>query len=305
MLVVRALMLLLPLLGFSLWGSLYKPSPVGGSSASGPGQLPPLPQWSGAPLPDFSGYQDITEKKAAFFTYLYPRIVLANSRVLMARGYLLKLAQKENLSPDELSWLQEQGERLRVTAPPGSDESFSALRQRLDAIPPSLVMAQAANESAWGTSRFAREGNNLFGQWCFSAGCGLVPQRRVDGKNHEVATFDSPYGSVRAYIQNLNRHRSYQALRNARATARQSGQWPNGLSMATGLAQYSERGDAYVKEIQGMIRFNNLGYFDSQFAELMAKPSAKLLKQLAAAAEESRLMPGNATAAQSTPENEG
>ncbi|MDC0661771.1 glucosaminidase domain-containing protein [Marinobacter sp. SS21] len=307
MLVVRALLLLVPLIGFAFWGSLYTPPPyqAEGPGAQPTGKLPPLPRWSQAPLPEFSSYHDTIEKKAAFFAYLYPRIVLANSRVLIARQYLLKLSQQDTLRPSELTWLKQQGDRLRVTAPAGSAESFAALRLRLDAIPPSLVMAQAANESAWGTSRFAREGNNLFGQWCFATGCGLVPQRRGEDQSHEVARFASPYHSISAYIQNLNRHRSYRHLRHIRAQARQAGQRPDGLSMAAGLSQYSERGDAYVQEIQGMIRFNNLGYFDQQFAVLLTPSSEHTLKHIAVADEERSLVPDRATLVQSSPENEG
>ncbi|MDX1756701.1 MAG: glucosaminidase domain-containing protein [Marinobacter sp.] len=306
-LVVRALLLLLPLVAAALWGSLYSPltDQVGGRYGISTGQLPPLPEWSREPLPDFSSYRDTTEKKAAFFAFLYPRIVLANSRVLMARQYLLKLSQQDTLSEAERAWLQAQSERLRVDSAVGSAENFTALKQKLDAIPPSLVMAQAANESAWGTSRFARQGNNLFGQWCFSAGCGLVPRRRGDDQSHEVAAFASPYGSVRAYIENLNRHRSYRDLRQTRAQARQAGKKPDGLTMANGLLRYSERGDAYVKEIQGMIRFNNLGYFDRQFARLLASPSGETLQHIAVASEERSLMPPTTTATQPGPAHEG
>jgi len=305
-LVVRALLLLLPLVGCAFLGSLYTPPDLAEDAhAQFAGKLPALPPWSKAPLPEFSSYHDTVEKKAAFFAYLYPRIVLANSRVLMARHYLLSLSQQDTLRPSELAWLKQQGDRLRVAAPAGSAESFATLTLRLDAIPPSLVMAQAANESAWGTSRFAREGNNLFGQWCFSEGCGLVPLRRGDDQNHEVARFASPYDSVSAYIQNLNRHQSYRDLRQLRAQARQAGQSPDGLSMAAGLSRYSERGDAYVQEIQGMIRFNNLGYFDQQFAALLTPSSENTLKHLAVAGEEHSLVPDHATLAQPSPENEG
>lgn len=291
---IRALLLVFPMVVFGLWGALHTPDPDLDRYETDDvalAQLPPLPRWSGADLPDFSTYRDTTEKKAAFFAFLYPRIVLANSRILIEREYLQSLSSKENLSKSELTWLKNQAERLRVDEEPGSPDMFRRLENRLDVIPPSLVMAQAANESAWGTSRFARRGNNLFGQWCFSRGCGIVPQSRVEGASHEVASFSSPYISVRSYIQNLNRHPAYQKLRDIRLKARGDGEYPSGSSLATGLLDYSERGEEYVKEIRGMIRHNNLTYYDEQFRSVRDSSQQQLLK-LASASKEEALLPG-------------
>ena len=196
----RALMLFVPLFAFAVAGAIYTPTssqntlPGEGEGEVTLSSLPPLPKWANEGLPDFSIYQDTTEKKVAFFSYLYPRIVLANSRILLEREYLASLEEKAALTKDELAWLTSQGDRLRIDAEPGSDKQFALLRKRLDVIPPSLILAQAANESAWGTSRFATEGNNLFGQWCFSRGCGLVPLSRIEGANHEVAKFPFAWG---------------------------------------------------------------------------------------------------------------
>ncbi|WP_111495766.1 glucosaminidase domain-containing protein [Marinobacter bohaiensis] len=250
--------------------------------------LPELPDWAHTPLPDFTGYQDTAEKKAAFFSYLYPRIVLANTRILMLRDKLDYAATLETLDEPETQWLERQADRLRVDAETGSAEQFEMLKRRLDVLPPSLVMAQAANESAWGTSRFAREGNNLFGQWCFSKGCGLVPLARADGASHEVAAFESPYASIRAYITNINRHDTYRAVRNERELAREEGRFPDGNELARGLIGYSERGAAYVKEIQAMIRHNNLGYYDREFRELIGKDTGIPALMQLATGEESR-----------------
>jgi len=265
-LVSRALLLCVPLLLFAVAGALYQPAPPADEEADIPlGSLPPLPEWVAEGMPDLSVYRDTTERKAAFFSYLYPRIVLANNRILQERQYLMLLADQDELSPTELTWLERQASRLRVTAANGSQAQFEALAHKLDVIPPSLILAQAANESAWGTSRFAREGNNLFGQWCFSRGCGLVPLSRAAGANHEVASFPSPYYSVRSYIQNLNRHPAYAGVREVRAAARAAGEPLSGLAMAAGLLGYSERGEDYIKEIRAMIRYNNLEFFDREF----------------------------------------
>ena len=293
---IRALWLIVPLVVFGLWGTLHTPDPDHDRDSKDSdialARLPSLPGWSRDSLPDFSAYGDTAEKKAAFFSFLYPRIVLANSRILIERDYLDSLAGKDELSKSELTWLENQADRLRVDEEPASENMFRRLRNRLDVIPPSLVLAQAANESAWGTSRFARKGNNLFGQWCFSKGCGIVPRGRVEGASHEVANFSSPYMSVRSYIQNLNRHPTYQLLRDIRLKARNRGDLASGSSLAAGLLGYSERGEDYVEEIRGMIQHNNLGYFDEEFQAIVRESDARKLAELAAANQEKALLPG-------------
>ncbi|EMP55977.1 bax protein [Marinobacter santoriniensis NKSG1] len=294
----RALVLILPLIAFAIGGGFYVPVPNSGfdtntHSALALKDLPQLPDWAREPLPDFSQIRDTTEKKAAFFSFLYPRIVLANSRVLLERNYLMRLKQKPSLTAREKKWLQGQADRLKIDAAPGSQEQWRLLEKRLDVIPPSLIMAQAANESAWGTSRFARKGNNLFGQWCFSKGCGLVPRHRVEGANHEVASFSSPYGSIRAYIQNLNRHATYQSLREIRVQDREQKRPLSGIEMAQGLLGYSERGKEYVKEIRGMIHYNNLEFYDDDFRATVKDRNLTTLQQLASTRSEDRLLPRN------------
>ncbi|WP_100638683.1 glucosaminidase domain-containing protein [Marinobacter salexigens] len=304
--VTRSLMLAIPMMAFAIAGGLYAPPPdkenansvdsADGDNNTGSepalSSLPPLPSWARADLPDFTGYRDTTEKKAAFFSFVYPRIVLANSRILIERDYLDSLTHKDSLSKKEHAWLAAQAKRLRVEEDPGTPEQFALLRKRLDVIPPSLILAQAANESAWGTSRFARRGNNLFGQWCFSKGCGLVPLGRAEGASHEVAAFPSPYHSVRAYIQNLNRHGSYKGLRDTRLDDREAGNPLSGLSLARGLISYSERGEEYVNEIRSMIRYNNLEFYDSAFRKILSDSSPSRLKNLASVNAEQVLLPG-------------
>lgn len=292
---IRAALMILPLLAFAFWGNYHTPEPDKGFAGEAEdavlASLPPLPAWALEPLPDFSVYSDVTEKKAAFFSFLYPRIVLANSRVLIERENLLMLQAMPELGEIEKTWLAAQAKRLRVDAKLGSKAMYTALLSRLDIIPPSLVLAQAANESAWGTSRFAREGNNLFGQWCFSSGCGLVPASRNEGASHEVARFQSPYGSVRAYVQNLNRHASYKSLRNLREQHRKADQFPSGIALAAGLQHYSERGQPYVQEIRSMVRYNNLAFYDQEFAKSIADPEMQTLKSLVTATQSVDLLP--------------
>lgn len=294
-LVSRALLLTVPLLLFALAGALHTPPPGVDRSDEADivlDSLPALPTWARAPLPDFTGHRDVTERKVAFFSFLYPRIVLANSRILIEREYLEHLSGKETLTPDENQWLARQAERLRVDPALKGAERFELLLKRLDIIPPSLIMAQAANESAWGTSRFATQGYNLFGQWCFSKGCGLVPQSRVQGADHEVEKFSSPYFSLRSYIQNLNRHPAYQHVRDIRLKDRRTNRPLSGIDLAGGLESYSERGDAYIREIRAMIRHNNLTFYDEKFRKLLGDRTPQRFTELASAGAASALLPG-------------
>jgi Bax protein len=130
------------------------------------------------------------------------------------------------------------------------------LARRVDLVPLSMVMAQAAIESSWGTSRFAREGNNLFGIWTWGEK-GIVPNGRDDGKNHKVAIYNSILDSVRAYVLNLNRLPAYSKFRNIRRTTM------NPLKLVDGLLYYSQRREQYVWEVKDLIQYNKLNQYDS------------------------------------------
>ncbi|NIP49271.1 MAG: flagellar biosynthesis protein FlgJ, partial [Phycisphaerae bacterium] len=155
--------------------------------------------------------------------------------------------------------IREIAERYGLRGRPLIDHRIrSLLLRRVDTLPPALVLAQAANESAWGTSRFARLGNNIFGEWTFKPGTGIVPEGRPEGATYEVRKFKSIYQSIRSYINNINRHNAYRNLRRIREKLRKSSKQVTGTALAKGLEKYSQRGEAYVKEIQLMIRQNNL-----------------------------------------------
>jgi Bax protein len=218
-------------------------------------------------LPDFRTFPTVEAKKANFFGYLRPIARAENQKLRRLRAevkaLVAELREGEELAEREWGRIRELAGRYRVDLGAGTRlEVAEALLRRVDVVPASLVLAQAAKESAWGTSRFAREGNNLFGQWCFSAGCGMVPARRESGKSHEVETFDSVRASVASYMQNLNSHPRYEQLRAIRARLREQGQPVTGLALAEGLEHYSEQGQKYVNEIQAMIRRNDLGRVD-------------------------------------------
>ena len=127
---------------------------------------------------------------------------------------------------------------------------------RVDVIPLPLVLVQAANESAWGTSRFSRIGLNFFGIWCYQQGCGMVPGSRNTGANHEVAAFQSLEEAVTRYFDNINSHNAYRVFRTIRFELRSQEQALNPEILATGLLPYSERGVDYVIDITKMLRQN-------------------------------------------------
>ncbi|NDY95184.1 glucosaminidase domain-containing protein [Wenzhouxiangella limi] len=212
-------------------------------------------------LPDFGEIEQVEQRKTAFFEFLAPIVAEENQRVLAQRERLLALAESleagERLPPLHRRWMRDLAREYELEWPGESrEETLSALLRRIDTVPLPLALVQAAKESGWGLSRFAREGNNLFGQWCYSPGCGIVPAQRAAGARHEVAAFDSVRKAVRRYVNNLNTHESYRPLRELRQAERLAGRTPTALNLADGLILYSERREAYVEDIRAMLLAN-------------------------------------------------
>ncbi len=212
-------------------------------------------------IPDFDLIRDTAEKKRSFFRFLRPIIEEENARVLVKRKRLLDLyerhRQKASLSPLDIEWLDGLYSEYKVKRNPDDTElDWTALLKRVDALPVEMALIQAAKESGWGSSRFARAGNNLFGQWCFRNGCGLVPNGRDPGDKHEVAVFRSVRSSVRSYIHNLNTNIAYSHFRDLRFEQRRQGKEPDAYTLIDGLPGYSERGEAYIEEIRAMLLAN-------------------------------------------------
>ena len=214
-------------------------------------------------LPDFSRWPAGEERKQAFFDFVRPLLEAENRRVLAQRRDVADL--RERLAAGALGW-RDRGRLARLartydldptTLP--ADELLAELWIRVDEVPVSLGLAQAAKESGWGTSRFAVAGNALFGERCFSAGCGVVPEARRPGLRHEVRAFATPRGAVAGYVNNLNTHPDYQRLREMRAELRESGDPLTGFELAETLQNYSERRDRYIREVRQLIRSNDLG----------------------------------------------
>lgn len=221
------------------------------------------------PLPDFTVYADVTLKKNNFFEFLLPFVREENGHLLTLRDAIFIIddafQQTGELTTAQRHWIEKAADRYEVTnCDVYTDACREMLLRRIDIVPASLVMAQAANESAWGTSRFATEGNNLFGQWCFEEGCGLVPTQQSSGQHYEVRSFDTIHQSVRSYIMNINTHPSYRELRVIRQSKRSDDDLLNGIDLAPGLIHYSERGQAYIEEISKMIRYNQIEKYDNR-----------------------------------------
>ncbi|MBK8187107.1 MAG: glucosaminidase domain-containing protein [Cellvibrio sp.] len=215
-------------------------------------------------LPKFSAIQTTPERKEQFVGLLRPLIEEKNAKILKSRTRLMTLhaefLEKGLVTGVNQRNLEKLREKYHVTKEkyPEDEKAIAILFLRVDTIPPAMVIAQAAIESGWGTSRFAEEGYNLFGQWCYTAGCGIVPAKRLPGKTHEVRKFTSVEESVTAYYRNINTNTAYKYWRELRAKLRHTPEQFTGYAMAEGLSKYSEIGNPYVDALRKAIRINNL-----------------------------------------------
>ncbi|MDN3651400.1 glucosaminidase domain-containing protein [Thalassotalea ponticola] len=211
-------------------------------------------------VPNFLAMRDISARKQAFFGFLKPAIEQENERLAKLRETVqlvaLQLENGDSLSNQQLRWLSKLADTYRVDSEQSSRQQLAQLLIKIDQIPVDLVLVQAANESAWGSSRFARMGLNFFGIWCFKKGCGMVPNARDSGLSHEVAAFDSVNEVIGHYFLNINSHSAYSMLREIRAQLRAHNLPLQANILATGLVPYSERGIDYVVEINAMLRHN-------------------------------------------------
>lgn len=198
---------------------------------------------------DLDELPEVDAKKQVFLRVMLPLVLVVNEEIAEDRRRLEAMIAGK--APRDESWLAELAARY------GADGAAPAqVLRRVDVVPPSLALAQAAEESGWGTSRFVREANNLFGH----VGEDVKPEGDTDGPG--MAAFSSLHEAVRAYVHNLNTHPAYEPLRRARAAARARGAFPDGHTLAGALVNYSERRGAYVDTIRALIRANRLLRFD-------------------------------------------
>jgi Bax protein len=210
------------------------------------------------------------KRKEFFIQIVLPLIIKENNIIKKDRRTLFDIINKSNNTKAELNWLEKKYKQYGVKS-----QDLSTLKIRMDEIPVSLAIAQAAKETGWGTSRFAQEGNALFGQWTWS-GEGLKPKEAEEGADHKVMKFNILQASVRAYQRNLNTHPTYKDLRKARAEFRDSNKPLDSLELSNYLNKYAETGNQYVEVLQQIIKQNKLKDFDD--AKLL--PSSSDLESL-------------------------
>ena len=196
------------------------------------------------------------KRKELFIQIILPLIIKENNFIKLDRKKLFRILNKSKNSNAEKKWLASKFKQYGVV-----DNDLSTLKIRMDEVPVSMTIAQAAKETGWGTSRFAQEGNALFGQWTWS-GKGLKPLSADNDTTHKVMKFQVLQASVKAYQRNLNTHSSYKDFRSARAELRDEGKKLNSLVLTNYLDKYAETGEVYVKVLQKIIKQNSLTDFD-------------------------------------------
>ncbi len=210
------------------------------------------------------------KKKNLFIQIILPLILEENNRIKLNRIKLFSILNRSNNTDTEKKWLNKKFKQYGVVK-----KDLLTLKIRMDIIPVSLAIAQAAKETGWGTSRFALEGNALFGQWTWS-GEGIKPAKSDSTATHKIMKFKILQSSVRAYQRNLNTHSSYKEFRMARAELRDNKRILDSLILANYLDKYAETGKEYIKALKKIIKQNNLTDFDD--AKLL--PSSIKLKSL-------------------------
>jgi len=205
---------------------------------------------------DLDELQNTRLKKETFIKIVLPLVVAENERILADRKKLKRVSKKKKTSDLEKQWLRQKLLEYKV-----KKGNIDELLIRMDIIPTSIAIAQAAKESGWGTSRFALEGNALYGQWTWS-GNGIEPLDRESNKNHKILKFPILRASVKAYQNNLNTHKSYVGFRNKRLVMREKNKDISGLELTDTLKNYAQTGSEYIKILNQIIRQNRLTDFE-------------------------------------------
>ena len=196
------------------------------------------------------------KRKDLFIQIILPLVIAENNNIKLDRNKLFNILNKSKNTKAEQRWLNSKFKQYGVV-----NKDLSTLKVRMDEVPVSMAIAQAAKETGWGTSRFAQEGNALFGQWTWS-GEGIKPSEADDDSTHKVMKFKVLQASVKAYQRNLNTHSTYKDFRSARAELRDNGEKLDSIILSEYLDKYAETGKEYVKILQQIIRQNNLIDFD-------------------------------------------
>ena len=214
--------------------------------------------------------QSVKKRKDLFIQIVLPLILEENNKILLDRKKLFAILNKNNNSKSDNEWLNKKFKQYGI-----SNKDIPTLKRRMDIIPPSMAVAQAAKETGWGTSRFALEGNALFGQWTYSDK-GIKPAAADAGTTHKVMMFNVLKSSVKAYTRNLNTHKSYRKMRYVRAIQRDNNGKLNSLELVDYLDNYAETGKEYTIILKKIILQNSLIDFD----DVKILPSSEAAKNL-------------------------
>ncbi len=219
---------------------------------------------------EMKNIENIKKRKNLFIQIVLPLIIEENTRIKFDRKKLFVILNKNSNSKSDIEWLKKKFKQYGV-----AKNDLTTLKIRMDEIPVSLAIAQAAKETGWGTSRFAQKGNALFGQWTWS-GNGIKPAAAENDSKHKVASFKVLKASVKAYQRNLNTHSSYKKFREERAIQRDNLGELNSLELVKYLDKYAETGIEYTKILSKIIKQNSLTDFD----DVKILPTSKKLKNL-------------------------
>ena len=200
--------------------------------------------------------ENAKKRKNLFIQIILPLVIKENNKIKSDRNKLFNILNKSKNTLAENNWLNSKFKQYGVV-----NKNLLTLKIRMDEVPVSMAIAQAAKETGWGTSRFAQEGNALFGQWTWS-GEGIKPAGADDGTTHKVMKFKVLQASVKAYQRNLNTHSTYKDFRSARAELRNENKKLDSIVLTEHLDKYAETGKEYVRILQQIIRQNNLEDFD-------------------------------------------
>ncbi len=213
----------------------------------------------------------VLNKKQLFFRGIAPLVLRSNEWILKDRDRLELIRSafqnSDSITEIDQTWLLKLSKLYKVKIPDGhlTASELDKLWLKVDMVPPSLAMAQSAEESGWGTSRFAAQGNAMYGQWTWGTNAIVPEQQRKELGNYGIAAFESLQESISAYMLNLNTHNAYSDLRAKRAELRNNGDMITGTVLAETLTKYSERGEAYVETLKSMMEYNKLSHVDDAY----------------------------------------
>lgn len=220
---------------------------------------------------EYYAIKNTKKAKAYFSEYIYKLTKKENIRILKERNFVKKLLSssnvKTNITKKELEKLSELKKRYRVK----KLYDLKSYMIKIDVIPPSMSIAQAAVESAWGNSRFTKKANNIFGHWTYNAKNGIIPKRRPAGSKHFIRVFPDIQASLRAYMLNLNRHTAYKSFHEKRYQTRVKNKNPMGMELSQTMIKYSGIGKKYLAILKSVIRKNKLQKYDNRFYQEIKK----------------------------------